>query len=125
MVLYELTRRFNKNPIESKLNIIAARCTEGLSPVMIAYSHIPLITTAMLKKFHRKLRNGIHMSKSIDDTMPTCNPETAKICMAPADAKEFFVCASNNDLLPNANAYIIDFEFCEIFDFSKYSNAFF
>ena len=75
-------------PIAKKVNITAERLTLADNPDKQVYIQIiinikiVLISAALLCFFWKK-ENGLNNTSNMINNMPTCNPETAKICMVP------------------------------------------
>ena len=81
-------------PISKKLNIVTALNTEGDSPVIVAKHHNDAIQIP--DRTHRSLRflMGCVINRSISNTIPTCNPETASMCIIPASANCVLIAVS-------------------------------
>ena len=67
------------------LNIVTALVTDADKPATKAKLHKILTSNMVLISlpcFKRSI--GLKIKSRINKTIPTCSPETAKICMAPA-----------------------------------------
>ena len=83
----ELLSRLKSLATAKKLNIVTALVTEGESPESNANPHSRITIKMTWKKtpfFHRV--KGFKTNARIMYKIPTCSPETAKICTAPAAA---------------------------------------
>ena len=86
-------------------NIVAARKTEDENPVIKANDQskiIEIITNKTLPLLFF-LKNP-SKSDITQNRIPTCSPETAKTCIAPADEKMRFISGSNVRLSPSVRA---------------------
>lgn len=70
-----------------KENMVTALTTEGDNPVIKANTQRQrTISIDSINLLNRIRFNGLNKNKRIKYSIPTCNPETAKICIAPAAA---------------------------------------
>ena len=72
-------------PIVKNENIVTERTTEGESPAKSANDQSPkMIIINLMKLPDLEFGIGFSRNNKMYIIMPTCNPETAKICTAPA-----------------------------------------
>ena len=93
---------------EKKVNIVAALKTDGLNPVIIAYTQTKKIKTICwnilnLWDIFKNLKR-LEISKK---TIPTCKPDTARTCIAPVLEKTPFTNWFNSSLYPKVSAEAI------------------
>ncbi len=77
--------RFNCMAIAIMLNIVTARVTEADNPAINAKLHKRKISSNVFKNRPCLMSIiGFNKKFNIIKIIPTCKPETANICMAPA-----------------------------------------
>ena len=77
--------RLNVIPIAIAVNIVTALTTDADKPAIIAKNHNNKTIKKILMIFPFLIfSSGFKMKDKINKIIPTCKPETAKICIAPA-----------------------------------------
>jgi len=88
-------------------NMVTALTTDADKPAIIANPHNKETISIVLISFpFFNLSKGLSRTVTINKTMPTCSPETAKICTAPALA---YSCDNSLEIefrCPRINAFI-------------------